>query len=131
MAQDARDTTRLRRDGTPVPNQRRRKSQGGVEVAADLDLAGVLTRLTSDLEQFEAAIAVERGWIEHPMTFEQPGRHSERISSSVTALVAELLQILTLLRRLREADELYGQAPALKGSHPQPSRQRVQSKGQT
>jgi len=89
-------------------------------VATDLDLAGILTRLTMDLEHFEATLAIERGRIENPMPFEQPGRNSERISSTVAALVSELLQILTLLRRLRETDEIYGQRPA---AAPQPSRQ--------
>src|SRR5437773_12495257 len=98
MAQDARDTTRLRRDGTHVPNQRRRKSQGGVDVEADLDLAGVLTRLTSDLEQFEAAISLEMEQLEHPMTVEQTDRHSQCITSNNTLPVAEVLQILILSR---------------------------------
>ena len=131
MARDARDATRPRRRGTAAPTQPGRTSQSGVEVAPDLNLAGVLTRLTSDLEHFEAAMAIERGRIEHPMPFEQPGRHSERISSSVTALIAELLKILTLLRRLREADEPYGQAAAVSGARLEPTRQRRQGRGQT
>jgi len=117
MPRDTRDTTRR---GPVAPTQPGRTSQGGVEVAADLDLAGILTRLTTDLEHFEATLAVERGRIENPMPFEQPGHNSERISSTVAALVSELLQILTLLRRLRETDEIYGQRPA---AAPQPSRQ--------
>jgi hypothetical protein len=64
----------------------------------------------ADLDQFEAAIAVERSRLEDPMPFEQPGRHSERISGSITALVAKLMQALTLLRQLRETEELLGQA---------------------
>ena len=92
-------------------------------MAPEMDLASVLARLTSDLERFEAAMAIERSRIDHPMPFEQAGRHSERISSSVTALVAELLQILTLLRRLRESDEQYSRPPAVSGGGPQPSRQ--------
>jgi hypothetical protein len=92
-------------------------------VASDLDLTGVLTRLTSDLERLEATIAIERGRIENPMSFEQSGRNSERISSTVAALVAELLQILTLLRRLRETDETPGQPPAVPGADRQSSRQ--------
>jgi len=100
-------------------------------VAPDFDLACVLARLTNDLERFEAAMAIERGRLEHPMPFEQPGRHSERISSSVSALVAELVQILALLRRLREIDELNGQSPALRGPGPRPSRQRRRESGQT
>ena len=120
MAPNARDTTRLIRRRASVSTTPRPTSPGGSDVAPDVDLAGVLTRLTSRLEHFEAALAVERGRIEHPMPFEQPGRHSERISSSVTALVAELQEILTLLRRLRETDEIYGQRPA---AAPQPFRQ--------
>jgi hypothetical protein len=126
MARDARDATS---QGTAVPTQPGRTSHDGVDLAADLDLAGILARMTSDLERFESTIAIERGRIEHSMAFEQPGRHSERISSSLTALIAELLQILTLLRRLRETDELYGQTPAPSGAGPQPSRQRRQSRG--
>ncbi len=120
MPRDTRDTTRRGQNGPAVRTQSGRTSQGGVEVATDLDLAGILTRLTMDLEHFEATLAVERGRIENPMPFEQPGRNSERISSTVAALVSELLQILTLLRRLRETDEIYGQRPA---AAPQPSRQ--------
>jgi len=131
MTPDARHATRPGHRGSAVASQPGRTSQGGAEVLPDIDLAGVLTRLASDLEQFEAAMAVERRRLDHPMPFEQPGRHSERISSSVTALVAELLQILTLLRRLRETDELYGQSPAFGGPGPQPSRQRRQERGQT
>ena len=131
MPRDTRDATHPGYHGTAIPARPGRSSRSGVDVAPDLDLAGVLDRLTHDLEQFEAALAIERRRIEHPMPFQQPGRHSERISSSVTALVAELKQILTLLRRLRETDELYGQAPALTGTGPQPSRQRRQASGQT
>jgi hypothetical protein len=120
MPRDTRDATRPGHHGSAVRARPGRSSQGGVEVAPDLDLAGVLARLTKDLEQFEATMAIERGRIEHPMPFEQPGRDSQRISSSVSALVAELVQILALLRRLRETDEIYGQRPA---AAPQPSRQ--------
>ena len=123
MAPNARDTTRLSRHRAAASTPPRRTSLGGGEVDADVDLAGVLSRLTSHLEHFEAALAVERGRIERPMPLEQPGRHSERISSSVTALVAELQEILTMLRRLREIDELYGQAPAVRGAGRQPARQ--------
>ena len=123
MAPNARDATRLSRHRAAASTQPRRTSPGGGEVAPDVDLAGVLTRLTSHLENFEAALAVERGRIDHPRRFEQPGRDSERISSSVTALVAELQEILTVLRRLGEIDELYGQAPAVRGAGPRPSRQ--------
>jgi len=128
MTPDTRHATRPGHRGTAVASQPEGTSQG---VPPDIDLAGVLTRLATDLEQFEAAMVIERRRLEHPMPFEQPGRHSERISSTVTALVAELLQILTLLRRLRETDELYGQAPALGSSGPQPSRARRQERGQT
>jgi len=105
-------------DGAALQTEPARASPGHIDGLPDVDLAGVLNRLSSNLEHFEAAMAIERGRIEHPMPFDQPGRHSERISSSVTALVAELMQILTLLRRLRESDELYGQAPVLSGGGP-------------
>jgi hypothetical protein len=130
MPRDTRDT-RTGHHGTAAPARPRQSSQGDVDVAPDMDLAGVVARLTKDLERFDAAMTIERKRMEHPMPFEQPGRHSERISSSVTALVAELMQILALLRRLRETDELYGQAPAPTGAGPQPSRQRRQETGPT
>ena len=123
MPRDVRETTRPGHHGIAAPARHERSSQGDVDVAPDMDVASVLARLTSDLERFEAAMAIERRRIEHPMPFEQPARHSERISSTVTALVAELLQILGLLRRLRESDEQYSQPPPISRSGPQPSRQ--------
>src|SRR5713101_1865910 len=106
MPRDTRDTTPRGQNGPAVRTQAGRTPQGGVEVATDLDLAGILTRLTMDLEHFEATLAIERGRIENPMPFEQPGRNSERISSTVAALVSELLQILTLLRRLERPTDI-------------------------
>jgi hypothetical protein len=131
MARRTRDTRRLGHHGKALPSSPGRASEGGGKVASDLNLTGVLARLMNDLEHFEAAMTMERGRIEHPMHFGQPGRHSERISSSVTALVAELQQILTLLRRLRESEQLYGHTPSASRARRQPSGERRRRRGPT
>src|SRR6266849_4562647 len=98
MPRDTRDTTRRGQNGPAVRTQSGRTSQGGVEVATDLDLAGILTRLTMDLEHFEATLAIERGC--------RPGFRAAADSH--------------LAAQAGETDEIYGQRPA---AAPQPSRQ--------
>jgi uncharacterized membrane protein YccC len=99
--------------------RRRVKHSGRAGRAAgfeiDPELPELLARLARDLERFASTIAVERRMLEHRGQLDQPLGHPERISTSVTELVAELQEALGLLRRLPEADEPYGSQPSRPG----------------